>query len=583
MPKHYRPAGKKKEGNAARYMTRSQAVKYLQVSLSVFRRLCIFKGVFPRDPKKKVKGTHQTYYHVKDILFLKHEPLLDKFREMHAYEKKVKKAVSKKNKDLAERLLTRKPTYTLDMLIRERYPKFIDALRDLDDCLTMVHLFAALPAIERENIQAERIHNCRGLSLEWQAYISRTHKLRKAFISVKGIYYQAEVEGQKVTWLTPHALQQVMPQDVDYKIMLTFLEFYETLLGFVNLRLYHSIKLKYPPILDPRLKALAADLYALTRYVDAKDRTIGANNEESELRLAQLQDQLPANEPGALMHLVENVADDNEEDEETRACKTLFQNKTFFLGREVPRESLLFVITAFGGVVSWEGDGAPFEESNQDINYQIVDRPTQSHRFISRDYVQPQWVFDCINARIILPTGEYMVGKVLPPHLSPFVDNEAEGYVPEYAETIKRLQAAARKEILPMPGGEQDDLENAQNLLAEGIIDRTKAKEAAERKQKMAVHEKQYHQELKKEMQGMQYTSDPNIDEIKNNGEENTDDMSSQQLVKDDENMTMVSMSRKKRRLYEAMKISQGRKKANVETLETRKKNIQKSKKTSSN
>ncbi|KAJ0918400.1 hypothetical protein HanRHA438_Chr05g0217501 [Helianthus annuus] len=115
-----------------------------------------------------------------------------------------------------------------------------------------------------------------------------------------------------------------MPQNVDYKIMLTFLEFYETLLGFVNLRLYHSIKLKYPPILDPRLKALAADLYALTRYADAKERAIGVNDEESELRLAQLQDQLPANEPGALMHLVENVADDNEDDEKTIACKTLF-------------------------------------------------------------------------------------------------------------------------------------------------------------------------------------------------------------------------------------------------------------------
>lgn len=518
---------------------------------------------------------------MKDILFLKHEPLLEKFREMRAYEKKVKKAVSKKNKDLAERLLTRKPTYTLDMLIRERYPKFIDSLRDLDDCLTMVHLFAALPAIERENIQAERIHNCRGLSLEWQAYISRTHKLRKVFISVKGIYYQAEVEGQKVTWLTPHALQQVMPQDVDYKIMLTFLEFYETLLGFVNLRLYHSINLKYPPILDPRLKALAADLYALTRYVDAKDQTKGANVEESELRLAQLQHQLPANEPGALMNLVENAADENDEDEETKACKTLFQNMTFFLSREVPRESLLFVITAFGGVVSWEGDGAPFEESNQSINYQIVDRPTQSHRFISRDYVQPQWVFDCINARIILPTEEYMVGRVLPPHLSPFVDNEAEGYVPEYAETIKRLQAAARKEILPMPGAEQDDLENAQNLLVEGIIDRTKAKEAAERKRKMSILQEQYHQELKMEVEGTHYTSVPTTG-IKKKIAEDTDDDTLQQFAEDDDNMSKVAMSRKKRRLYEAMKISQARKKASVDTLETRKKNIKKTKKTTS-
>lgn len=162
------------------------------IVLCGYRKLCILKGIFPREPKKKVKGNHHTYYHTKDILFLKHEPLLEKFREMRAYEKKIKKAVSKKNRDLAERLLTRKPSYTLDMLIRERliysivdiivlqmtprhawyltaivyhdcsrYPKFIDALRDLDDCLSMVHLFAALPAVEREKIPVNRVHNCR--------------------------------------------------------------------------------------------------------------------------------------------------------------------------------------------------------------------------------------------------------------------------------------------------------------------------------------------------------------------------------------------------------------------------------------
>jgi len=32
----------------------------------------------------------------------------------------------------------------------------------------------------------------------------------------------------------------------------------QPLLGFVNFHLYHSINLKYPPILDPRLEALAA-------------------------------------------------------------------------------------------------------------------------------------------------------------------------------------------------------------------------------------------------------------------------------------------------------------------------------------
>lgn len=38
---------------------------------------------------------------------------------------------------------------------------------------------------------------------------------------------QAEVDGQKITWLAPHARQQVLTDDVDFNVMLTFLEFYE--------------------------------------------------------------------------------------------------------------------------------------------------------------------------------------------------------------------------------------------------------------------------------------------------------------------------------------------------------------------
>ncbi|KAL6325236.1 hypothetical protein AAG906_023081 [Vitis piasezkii] len=599
MPKHYRPPGKKKEGNAAKYITRSQAVKHLQVSLPLFRRLCILKGVFPREPKKKVKGNHHTYYHTKDIAFLQHEPLLEKFRNIRAYDKKVNKAKAKKNRDLAERLLTRRPNYTLDRLIRERYPKFTDALRDLDDCLTMVHLFASLPALESEKIQVKRIHNCRRLSHEWQAYICRTHKLRKTFISVKGIYYQAEVEGQKITWLTPHTLQQVLTDDVDFNVMLTFLEFYETLLAFVNFRLYHSINVKYPPILDSRLEALAADLYALSRYFAANSSATvlgsqavsssgaeqiditkdGTQPDESELRLAQLQHQLPSNEPGTLMHLVEDASCEDEDDEETRECKTLFKNKKFFLSREVPRESLLFVIPAFGGVVSWEGEGAPFKEADQSITYQIVDRPTQGHIFLSREYVQPQWVFDCVNARIILPTDAYMVGRVPPPHLSPFIDNEAEGYVPEYAEMIKRLQAAARKEVLPIPGAGKEDLDDPQNLLVEGIISRTEANEVAERKQKMLALENQYHNELQLELQGVQYSSSvSNMNkqssvEDTEAWEESLPNM--QQIAEDTTTMSKVVMSRKKRRLYEAMQIGKERKRAHVNLLKDRKQKIE--------
>ena len=105
-------------------------------------------------------------------------------REQQAYEKKVRKAKAKSNADLAQRLATRRPTYTLDRLVKERhdaltprlcmtsnsssamtavrvfngrYPAFVDALRDLDDPLSMVHLFAVLPAEQAYNIPANQV------------------------------------------------------------------------------------------------------------------------------------------------------------------------------------------------------------------------------------------------------------------------------------------------------------------------------------------------------------------------------------------------------------------------------------------
>ncbi|KAL9231215.1 hypothetical protein vseg_006470 [Gypsophila vaccaria] len=588
MPKHYRPAGKKKEGNAAKYLTRSQALKVLQAPLSIFRKICILKGIVPRDPKKKVKGNHQTYYHNKDIAFIQHDPILDKIREMRSHDRKVKKALSKHNKRRAEVLKEKMPTYNIHGNIRHRYPRFADALGDLDDCLTMVHLFAALPTLDNQKISVERIHNCRRLSHEWQAYVARTHKLRKTFISVKGIYYQAEVEGQKITWIVPHSLQQVVPADVDLNVFATFLELYETLLAFVNFKLYHSINVKYPPILDPRLEALAAELYALSRYIASRPTSTSAELpdshkearqiDEPELTLAQLKHQLAPAEPGALMQLVEETEVVDDVDEETRECRSLFKNMSFFLSREVPREPLLFVITSFGGMVSWEGDGSPLDESDQSITHQIVDRPTQGHMFLSREYIQPQWIFDCVNARIILPADDYLVGRVLPPHLSPFVDNDAEGYVPDYAQKIKQMQAAAKNQVLPLPAVGNDDVDDTQNLLLEGVASRVEAQEAIEKKQKMAKLEKQYHEELKKELQGTDNASGTaKLSLVESPVVADQPPTTKNQAVEDEADMDEMLMTRKNRGLYKSMKISNKRKQDKIDLLESRKRRIERS------
>jgi pescadillo protein len=78
-------------------------------------------------------------------------------------------------------------------------------------------------------------------------YVIISKSLRKCFISIKGYYFQAEIMGQKVTWIMPHKLAYQTPDDVDFRIMSTFVEFYTVMLGFTNFKLYQSTGLYYPP------------------------------------------------------------------------------------------------------------------------------------------------------------------------------------------------------------------------------------------------------------------------------------------------------------------------------------------------
>jgi len=200
-------------------------------------------------------------------------------------------------------------------------------------------------------------------------------------------------------------------------------------LGFVNFRLFALAGLHYPPV--PATQNIPVSSPDEDRPSAEMDDRIAALTLPLRRRL-EVDDAEADDFPAGDSSMAEQQ---KAEQEETERLENLFASFKFFLQREVDREQLTFVIRSCGGEVSWDrtlGPGSTFQESDERITHQIVDRGSQltKPRVVSRCYLQPQWVFDCVNAKRLLPPEKYFPGVQLPPHLSPFVEEAPGEYVP---------------------------------------------------------------------------------------------------------------------------------------------------------
>jgi pescadillo protein len=433
------------------------------------------------------------------------------------------------------------PKLTLDHVVKERYPTFIDALRDLDDCLSLLFLFASLPSTS--SVPPKTIAKCQRLCHEFQHYLIKTHSLRKSFLSIKGIYYQATIQGQDIMWLVPYRFVQKVNGDVDYRIMATFVDFYTTLLGFVNFRLYTSIGLVYPPKFDVASDERGAELAAFRlesrnvapvnkaieapgaatngtkevsrefqEKVDSVVKMAGLDNEQEDKAMEEQEEDVDAIdkfEPEAPEADTLPQPDLNEDE-----AATLFSPFTFFISREAPKAPLEFILRAFGCKrIAWDavsGEGAfTHDESDPRITHQIVDRPplpesalpvipdedasTQKvrpgTRIPGRTYVQPQWVWDCINEGKLLRPDLYAPGATLPPHLSPWVKPSKGEYDPRASLTAQEEDGEAERAAEEEE--EEEEEEESDEEMAEAVDDsksRSRADESGEEEDELDDH-----------------------------------------------------------------------------------------------
>lgn len=569
------------------YLLQANAVSALDVSLDDFRRLCIFKGIYPqelptaskirfkRDPKLPMTG-----YHRKDIEFLKREPLLKFFKEQKTFSKKLGKAVHKGDLRQAVKIDKNRPRYTLDHLIKERYPTFADALNDLDDALSLVFLFANMPTID--GISHRTVAECMRLSNEWMAYVARERLLEKIFVSVKGIYYQAELKGQVIRWLVPFKFPQEIPNKVDINIMVAFVEFYSTLLQFVLFKLYSESGLVYPPPIDTK-KGNGTDgisSYVLQTTQDRKfaisaTHATDADVQDTVLSFGKAHE---ADEKNSKHNIEDAGGSENDSDQENaldkfeaedgdgdelaqpKGCKkrNLFEGLVFFVGREVPLEVMEFAITAFGGkikselrmdhVMDFENtdfDGASKLMDLNSITHQITDRPTIQNKRPDCICIQPQWIFDCINKMTLLPHAPYAPGELLPPHLSPWGD--AGGYEVESDLSENKSDAEESEQAFEANSSDSEDVDETQK-------------------------------ELELEAAGIPYSETANKQEGANKKPGKRRQKS--QTSDDDLELRKAFMSTKERKLYDELKSKQEKEKARLENLRRKRRRLEKAKRT---
>lgn len=638
-------------GQAKNYITRTQAVRKLQISLPDFRRLCIFKGIYPREPRNIKKAnksaTHSTtFYYTKDIQYLLHEPLLAKFRDQKALQKKIAKSLGRNELQDAVRLEKNgMPKIKLDHLVRERYPTFIDALRDLDDALSLLFLFANLPSTE--TVPPKVIARCHRLCHEFEHYLITTNSLKKSFLSIKGIYYQATIQGQDIMWLVPYRFVQRVTQDVDYRIMGTFVEFYCTLLGFVNYKLYSSIGLVYPPKFDTASDERGAELAAFTlEGRNVADNAIETGDAPKQLTNGHAQDQNSAGVQATIDKIAqagdeevpeqvqeepsENVRDEGDVDKfevaapqgdelpqpqaSSNEAAALFSNFTFFISREAPRHPVEFLLRAFGCKrIGWDkvlGEGAfTFDETDPKITHQVVDKPLPAvsnseqtaaragYVVAGRVYVQPQWIWDCINEAKLLRTDVYAPGATLPPHLSPWMKPVKGQYDPRATLEEQQLEGEEDDELSEDEAQEllenaepdvSDEEEEVTDAAAGMTIDMADDSDEAEEEKDNAddtfggfeaepdaesANEEDDHQvELAAEAAGKSLSKTP----AKSSKDKRKEERLMKQKKEDEEiERQKMMMSNKKRKLYEKMQHGNKIKDAEAEKLRSKRRKIE--------
>eukprot|EP00917_Polyrhabdina_sp_WS-2016_P031134 GHVP01066411.1.p1 GENE.GHVP01066411.1~~GHVP01066411.1.p1 ORF type:complete len:524 (+),score=118.36 GHVP01066411.1:24-1595(+) len=445
------------------YCQRNKAYDQTGLQKQDFEKICIWKGIHARIPPHKGNSSSRIYYHANDLKSIRKDPTAGALMTIKAYLKKCRKAMGRGEKFKGREMYKNAPQTDLSHTVQERYPTFLHAVRDLDDALSTAAMFAVLPMKLGDRICAGPIRDSKCLMNDFHCFVAQSRSLRKIFASIKGYYLEAEILGEYVLWLVPHQFTQTIPIEADFDVMCNYLEFYRTLLRFANFKLFSLANLAFP--YDKNDGTIRS--FMLSHSLEKKQNGFEEEPKEQLEDVPMEDDQAPTTPAPKILVT------------KPSAQSTLFTGISFFVSREVPRIPVCLALAACGAqnvVFDDPEAGELGEEITKLISFHIVDRPVKHlkkimQQFSHRQFVQPQWVFDCVNGGLILPATPYAPGVVPPPHFSPFVEGRLEKIREsaaaqetydsddEGAEAVDEKYKEMSKEIIDEKGEEVPEVE----------------------------------------------------------------------------------------------------------------------------
>ncbi|KAM0681722.1 mRNA-binding ribosome synthesis protein [Glugoides intestinalis] len=354
-----------------KFVSRKKAIEKLNLTEKRFDKLTVIIGIYPviKTDKHCYDRSDDWYYKIDDIKRIFYSEAYHTLNKNLRIQSKREKLMKMQQLERAAKLFDEETDFV--GLVKQKYKSLGHSIDDLGSTLRNLYLINML-----------EIDIVKSILLEFEDFITERGLLSKAFMSKKGIYFGFNIQNIIISWLAPYPgsdLKDIVEEKHEVPVQAQEYDF--NFLDFGSFDEEEEEDSVEAPA-DPN---------------DANKKDISLLKYAAPLLKIHLK---------LLLHKLNILLPS----EDHKKKPGIFKNMKFYIDIKSINDQISFVIKNEEGLL------CSFEEAN------IIITEAVENILPEKTYVQPQYVFDCLNNAQLLHKAPYLVGKELPAHQSPFPD-----------------------------------------------------------------------------------------------------------------------------------------------------------------